>query len=290
LLRKIPTNLALLKYIGEWYSFEIYQFNDSEVLYMYKEFVEMDNRHFVVERKILDFLHGKFNVLSINELIKIDNRIGFCVPLKTPKIMAIAIREEPDNLEKYARILGKTHSNLHCSKHKIELIRHDEYINKRLNNIQYLKRHKQDLIDLYKTCHEEEVLCHNDFGAFHLLLEDNEPFVIDWVNASYAPPIADVSKCIFWTCSNYVPGIGTYLINKDEKVRFVEYYIDEYSKTGLIDYEKLKKWLVIYSAIEYDNEISEEPECPDLEKYKCFVIDYFEGKEIDIFDYIINDV
>lgn len=291
--KELEIELKDLECIGEWEAFELYRYEEDELLFIYKPSIEYVHKAIskeVMFLKLLESVNLAFNVVTC---ITLDNRYGFIVKAGQVSLLAISIRENPSELLKYAKILGSLHVQVHDGDYggrKARIILdYRAYIMKSLENLTELPEFQFRLIDLLKSIQYEEVLCHNDLGPYHVLLEDNHPRIIDWVNASYGDPMADIAKSIFWMCSDYVPGIGPYLIGKDVKKRFITAYLSTYQSFLSLKQDQILSWLVIFAAIEYDTEVKDEGLSPDLELLYNFIKAYFNGDNVNYFDYLIYE-
>lgn len=287
--RELDDKIEDCEKIGEWEAFEIYRTIHNQSVYLFKAFVRMDDQGIEDEICILNEFKNRYNVLNMGEKVTMNKRYGFLIDDKKYEIMAEIIRENVEKLEEYGVEFARLHVKMHELKTELELPNFTEYVPRALGSLQVIPEFKEKLINLYASIDSEVVVCHNDFGPFHVLKSDEDSFVIDWSNIGYADPMADVAKTVFWLCSNYVPGIGPYLLGKKVKKSFVQSYIEEYNKARQIDDDRLRKWFVIFCAIEYDGELQDEGMSPDIKLLYDYVEKYFEGEKVDYFDHLIYE-
>lgn len=287
--RELEDKLQDCEKIGEWEAFEIYRTIHKQCVYLYKIFIRMDDQEIKNERIVLKEFKDSYDVLNIGEKVTMDKRYGFLIDDKQYESMAVMIRENSEKLEEYGAEFAKLHVKMHTLKTDLDLPNFIEYLPYALESLQVVTEFKEQLIALHATIESELVVCHNDFVPYHVLKSGEESFVIEWSNIGFADPMADVAKTILRLCSNYVPGIGPYLVGKKAKKSFVQSYLKEYKKARDIDEERLNKWIAIFCAIEFDAEMQAQGMSPDIKLLYDFVDKYFEGEEVDYFDYLVYD-
>jgi len=287
--RELEDKLQDCEKIGEWEAFEIYRTTHKQCVYLFKIFIRMDDQEIEDEIRTLKEFKDSYDVLNMSEKVTMDKRYGFLIDDKKYEIMAAMIRENSEKLDEYGAEFAQLHVKMHELKTDLELPNFIEYVPYALESLQVVPEFKEKLIALHATMDSEFVVCHNDFGPFHVLKSDEESFVIEWSNIGFADPMADVAKTIFLLCSNYVPGIGPYLLGKKVKKRFVQSYLKEYKKAREIDEERLSKWFAIFCAIEYDTELQAEGISSNIQLLYDYVEKYLEGEAVDYFDYLIYE-
>jgi aminoglycoside phosphotransferase (APT) family kinase protein len=85
------------------------------------------------------------------------------------------------------------------------------------------------VLDRGKTC-----LCHSDFHTSNVLDDGSKLWIIDWVDAAYGDPLADVCR--------------TYLIFKQYITRMAAVYLNMYCKVAGVKPEAVLAWLPIVAA------------------------------------------
>lgn len=271
---------------GDWESFEIFNYAGDHMLQLFYKGIRDDdvylNRHY----KILNGLKGRINTPVIVGTMIIDDRIGFILEKKNDLLMAIEIRNNPTDHESIAYHMARLHHDIHNVDLELELRHRKEYIKVFLDKLKMLPDYKKKLLDTFDSLPIEHDFCNNDYGAYHVFKSQDEYYVFDWSSASYGDRHADIAKSIFWLYSNYVAGIGAYLLSKDIKVAFVNHYLKAY---GSVDMNRIIDYLIIFAAIEYDTEIQDEGLTPEIELLYQMIVDYYDDKEINIFDYLIYE-
>lgn len=272
--------------IGDWESFEIMNYSDDYMLQMFYKGIANDDVYLMRNYHVLTALKGKINTPSIIGIMEIDDRIGFILEKKNDILMAIEIRQNPDAHKRIAKEMALLHREIHESDLDLELRHTVDYLRNALEKLKMVPDYKKQILATFDSLPIEHTFCHNDYGPYHVLKSKDSYYVFDWSSASYGDYHGDVARSIFWLCSNYVPGIGAYLLSKEIKIEFVNNYLAAY---GDVDMTRIIKYLVIFAAIEYDTELQDEGLTPDIELLHQMIVDYYDGKEINIFDYLIYE-
>ncbi len=55
---------------------------------------------------------------------------------------------------------------------------------------------RQSVLTLLQTLPDTNQLCHNDFHPANILMDDQGPVIIDWMDAARADPLADVARTL----------------------------------------------------------------------------------------------
>lgn len=281
--------LNSLEYIGDWETFEIYRLDQEIVVYLYKTGCE---KMLDCEVDRIGILSECFPTLRFIKKVEVENRVGFIAKLGEAEVMLVSIRNKPDKSELYACLLGEMLVKLHRdikleNVSKLNLPNLKDYYCNKIKELSVVSGYKENLLEMHESICYEPSLCHNDLGPYHILFEDEEPFVFCYESLAYGDAMGDLAKSIFWLCSNYVPYFGPYLFGREKKETFIRKMLDTYKCNQEFDEERLLKWLVIYAAIEYNTEMLDEEESPDLVLLYEFVKDYFSGKQVNYFDYLI---
>jgi Ser/Thr protein kinase RdoA (MazF antagonist) len=282
-------NIAL-KQTGEWEGFEVFSYSPRYVAQLYKDPKDDVLPQIADEITILEQLHAAgYPVPKPLRPLELNGRAGFLVEKIDGEILAVSIRNAPEKIGVYSQALARLHAQLHQSQIICERDDINARIVQRLEELTTLPVYKQSLMALGNTLYTRTCLCHFDFGPYHVLHRNADYYVIDWVNAGYGDRMADVAKTVFWLCSDYVPGIGPYLVTRAEKETFVTAYLQAYQRELPLDADRLYQWLVLFAAIEYDTEIQDEGPADDLDLLHAMISDFFAGKQGDYFQYLICD-
>ena len=264
---------------------------EDEYIYLYKA-GEHYKKNGLAEMTLLESLSDRLPLLDTQVKVVVDDRIGFKIQADSMKLMAFEIRNDQEHIKKYANRLADLLIKLHqvdlslIQKESLairSLNRFNEYIKK----MEYLTEYKDRLLEIYATIADGSSLCHLDLGPYHVLEVNEEDCLIGLHSLSLGNPMSDIAKTIFWLCSGYVPGIGTYLMTEGAKRDFVQFLIDRYQSKLRYCQEEVNQWLVILAALEFNNEFPEEGMREDLKAMKNIVEDYFAGNEIDYLGQLI---
>jgi hypothetical protein len=274
----------------EFYAHEIIQIEEN-YYYLYKS----DANAMKLGQKEMDLIDSLSNiipVMDIHEKVKIKDRIGFKIQADSIDLMAFEIRKNQDKLKYYAyrlaNILHKLHKvDLSKIPNKLINIRSLERIEESIKKMKYLTEYKEQLLKIYSNISKGSSLCHLDLGPYHILKINGEDYLIDLHSLSIGNPMADIAKTIFWICSGFVPGIGTYLMTEEAKRNFVQFFIEKYESEINYNQDEVNQWLVLLAALEFDTEFPEDGMTKDLVAMKRLVEGYFAGEELDYLGLLI---
>ena len=274
----------------EFYAHEIIQLKE-DYFYLYKS-----DEHSIKlgqeELNLIDSISNIIPVLDIHEKVIIEDRIGFKIQGDSIDLLAFEIRNNQENLKHYAHRLA----NILLKLHKVDLsIISNKTINIRtlarfeesIKQMKYLTEYKEQLLELFSNISFGNSLCHLDLGPYHILKIDGEDYLIDLHSLSIGNPMADIAKTIFWICSGYVPGIGTYLMTEEAKRGFVQFLVKKYKSELYYNQVEVNQWLVLLAALEFDTEFPEDGLTKELIALKELVEGYFAGEELDYLGHLI---
>jgi Ser/Thr protein kinase RdoA (MazF antagonist) len=88
-------------------------------------------------------------------------------------------------------------------------------------------------------------LCHGDFHVENVLVDGDDYFIIDWVDAAIGSPAADVARTsiILLGAASGLPKALGWLVERLHTV-----YLREYARLRPFDQEEYQRWLPIIAA------------------------------------------
>ncbi len=106
-------------------------------------------------------------------------------------------------------------------------------------------------------------LCHGDFGPQNVLLTNEGPVIIDWVDATCGLPAADVARSVvLFKYAVLPPTIHMAAREQFETIRqvFVEAYLTQYCELTGVTRDEIDQWIIPVAAARLIHEQSSEEE------------------------------
>lgn len=147
-----------------------------------------------------------------------DGRRGMMMSWLEAPTMAEYMARRPFRIAAHARLLAQVHRGvLHCGRIAgLRSQRHD--LTEKLAAVQAVSEpRRRRLFDLLGELPDGEQLCHGDFHCLNLLIATDGPWIIDWDDASYGNPLADIARSWLlmrfssdrpWMERNYITMLG----------------------------------------------------------------------------------
>ena len=173
---------------------EIYPWQDDLVLKLFHTWVSEDSVQY--EARIARAVHAAgLAVPRAGEIVEVNGRLGLEYERFGGTPMGEILPAKPWLLPRFARQLAE----LHVSIHKTPGV---PGIPSQRDRLAYKIRAAKDLpVPLQEACvqalakmPEDDRLCHGDFHPLNVLLYKGRAAVIDWVDATYGNPLADVAR------------------------------------------------------------------------------------------------
>lgn len=104
-------------------------------------------------------------------------------------------------------------------------------------------------------------LCHGDFHPGNVMMQEDEPVVIDWSNVSRGDPTGDVARTVLTLrMGEPPPGTGLFIRIAARFARrlLVDAYMRSYRRERSLDVELLRRWMVVRVADRLGEGIAEE--------------------------------
>lgn len=91
-------------------------------------------------------------------------------------------------------------------------------------------------------------LCHGDFHPGNVILSPRGPVIIDWVDVSIGPPLADVARTLLLATVGAPPGILRRASVAALRAVFRRTYLTRYAAIRPFDRAELPRWMIPVAA------------------------------------------
>lgn len=184
-----------LKKIAEGRTAEVFSFADGKILKLYRLGFSSDESQQEVEKCNLALKQG-LPTPRIYEVIQLNGQHGIVFEKCHGSTMGERLRNHPNDVAPMAKLLAEFHIRIHeCSGEGLPSI-HDN-TRMKIDRSQLLDDAiKEKLKAQLSTMPSGKSICHGDFHPDNVFLTEDGPVVIDWIDATMGPSVADMVRTI----------------------------------------------------------------------------------------------
>jgi thiamine kinase-like enzyme len=144
----------------------------------------------------------------------------------------------------YAKLMAQLHFELHNVEINFNSNLKTELTNN-INTADVINKHeKKIVIDTLNALPEGNVICHYDFHPGNIILSNNGPITIDWINMLVGNAAADVTRSSMMILSHALPPHApNWLIKREYREFFNEEYLRGYFMLSEINQKELDEWM-----------------------------------------------
>jgi len=217
-----------LKRIAEGATAEVFALADGKVVKLYRAGYPPDEAEREAQKALLAHQQG-LPTPQVVEVVETEGRQGIVFEECRGPTMAGRLYRQPDDAEPMGRILADLHAEVHaCS--GVGLPTTAQRIRCKIERAEPLSdERKAQLQSRLCTMATGEGMCHGDFHPGNVLLTRGGPMIIDWVDATRGPAVADVVRTDLLVRLGEDPSIpeesGTH---RELRTRFLQAYHTQY--------------------------------------------------------------
>lgn len=238
------------KLIGEGNTAEVYTWGDNEILKLFrKEFPFEDaEKEYQINRAIGN--QGLPVPRALN-LVEMEDRKGIIYQKASGVNMFELMIRKPLSCTKYAKLLAELHYQIHqcfglnIPKYKDTLewnIRHTDALS---------EEQKIAVLNLLEQLPEGISLCHGDFHPGNIIGEDENYYILDWMNATVGAPEADVARTLLLlrdaVMPEYFPFVVKLLFGLFRK-SMAKTYVKRYMALSGVQKDEINRWRIVIAA------------------------------------------
>lgn len=182
---------------------------------------------------------------AVLQQVELDGRAGLVLQRVRGRMMMDAMVGEPERAAHLAEQMAELHAVLHTRiapnlPHKHDRLR--QQIEAAPVSSAALK---QMALARLEQLAREDALCHGDFHPGNILLTEEDPVIIDWVDATQGPPAADLTRTRLLTLHSALPPtLDSATRQQLEAVRqhFFTQYMRRYQEIRTVSNDELDQW------------------------------------------------
>lgn len=182
-----------------------------------------------------------------DEIIEIDGRFGILYEKVNGQPMARILEKQPWKFFAYARKLAELHAQMHAEPMQADgLPTMKERTAKKICAVGGMPEDFRDTaLQALEKMPEGDRLCHGDFHVENVLVDGDDYYIIDWVDAAIGSPTADVARTssILLGAATTLPKILGWLLERMHAV-----YLQEYARLRPFDREEYERWLPLIAV------------------------------------------
>ncbi|MBN2500528.1 MAG: phosphotransferase [Anaerolineales bacterium] len=247
-----PSIIALMQkgeLLAEGRMAEVYEWEDGWVLKLLR--AEWNNRETAEnEANKTRLAHATgYRTPAVGEVVEVDGRVGTLYERFDGVVMGQALSRDVMHAKRYARRLAELHAEMHTYQAPGLPSRKESLIERIASLTQLSPKTKHTVLDLLNTLPDGEALLHGDFHPGNIILSGGDALVIDWIDASKGPPLADVARTYILLTSKKSKRVTLFgrivLFLRDS---FQRTYLKRYFQLRPAGHELLDAWVVCMAA------------------------------------------
>ena len=173
---------------------EIYAWEQGQILKLFWEWFSADGVEH--EARIAHAVHAAgLPVPAVGEVVEVNGRLGLIYErVEGPSIFE-AILARPWTLLRSARLLAQVQADVHARGIVPELPSQRERLENKIRAAEALPPDLQKAaLKALGKMPDGSRLCHGDFHPGNVLMAARGPIIIDWIDATYGNPLADIVR------------------------------------------------------------------------------------------------
>lgn len=236
--------------VGEGATAEIFLWDEDKILKLYHEGAPPRDAEKEAACASVAYDAG-LNTPAVIDTIKIDNRQGIIFERVHGVTMEEAIIGNPQKLVSYAHLLAELQVDMHA-RTAFKLPLQCQRLQHEIQNYSGLAEEiKAALLKDLDQLQNDNAICHGDLHPGNILLAEEEPVIIDWVDATQGSPLADVARTTLLLQISELPS------SMDEPRRqkiaelrhlFCEAYLEHYRHIQSISRDAIACWVPSVAA------------------------------------------
>ena len=239
---------------------ELYSWGERQVLKLFRdgwpgEWVEGEAR---LARLVLA---SGLSAPAVGELVKLHDRLGLVYErLEGPSLLR-DMSSKPWRLLPAARLLAELHAGIHERLAPQFPAQRQSLASKIQRGTGLSLADREAALELLDRLPDGERLCHGDFHPDNILMTSRGPVIIDWMNAAFGNPLADVARTsLLIQVGTPASGRAVRWLLLFGRRWFHQVYLDRYFQLRPDGREQLDAWLALNAAARLAEGIAEEQE------------------------------
>lgn len=242
-------NNTEFKLISQGNTAEVYLYDDNKILKLFRENLPIEP--IIAEYEKVKRIQLKLNnVPKAYEMIKYRGRYGIIYEKIIGTDMINNMLRNLYNVKRYAKLLARVHYELHNTESELKFSVKSK-LSSEINDVSILNEEEKGRIKNYlQKLPDGDALLHFDFHPGNIIMQSNDPVIIDWMTACTGSPNADVARS--WLLLQYGELQHANWAVKKLAHFFERYigkiYIREYMRLSGISDNDFKQWVLPVAA------------------------------------------
>jgi hypothetical protein len=179
--------------LAEGRTAEVFAWGEDQVLKLYRPGFPLTDAEYEHSKALASQETG-FAVPAVGEMVTVDGRAGITYQRVEGITMLQALQDAPWKVLPLTRQLATLHVDMH-QRSASNLPNAHDVIARKIRNAPPLDQNtKTAILDHLGKLPRDNKLLHGDFHPDNILLTDDGPVIIDWIDATMGHPLADVAR------------------------------------------------------------------------------------------------
>ncbi len=186
--------MSLGRRIAEGRTAEVYLWGETQVVKLFRDW--MGPGAAAYEARVARVVEAAgAPVPAVGEVVEVHGRCGIVYERVTGPSMMDLMQADPSTVSGHARLLAELHAALHSQRAPSELPSQRTLLAERIAAAEPLSpARKAAALERLAAMPEKDTLCHGDFHPGNIIMAEQGPVIIDWVEAARGNAAADVAR------------------------------------------------------------------------------------------------
>lgn len=251
--------------LGEGREAEIFAWDESHVVRVMRD-PSLKERVLTEAAALTAAKQAGCPVPEPGEVVEVDGRPGLVMQRARGNDLLTVLGARPWKVGTFGKLTARVHHSLLLVKAPEQTRRTKEYLRGRIQNSGLDPVRLAAALELLEVLPDGDRLCHGDFHPGNILMDRDEPLVIDWTNVSAGDPVNDIARTMM-TLRMGVPPPGTpnlvLRLLKIGRALYLGSYRAQLKKLFPTDRKKLEDWTTVHLAARLAEGIEPEMELLD---------------------------
>jgi uncharacterized protein (TIGR02172 family) len=239
---------------------EVFAWETGKVLKLFHPWVSRGGVEY--EQRLAQTVHAAgIKTPAVYDILEIENRLGLIYERVNSVTMLQVLRSRPWLATRLARQFAELQASMHACQAP-DLPSMQVRLADKIRAARPLPADlQQAALSALQNLPEGDRVCHGDFHPDNILMTEQGPMVIDWIDATAGHPMGDVARTALLTrFGKLPPGMPAPVALLIELLRstFYRTYLKCYAKLAPFQTTDLSRWLGVVTAARLDEGIAEE--------------------------------
>ncbi len=198
-------------------------------------------------------------VPAVSDIVELDARYGVIYERVDGPSMLTTLSQKPWRLFCFARLLAELQAALHAQSAPELPSCHQQLADSIRRAGSLPAEIKEVVLHTLHALPDDKRLLHGDLHPDNILLTRRGPIIIDWANAAYGCPLADVGRTsLLLSTTALLPGTPRRSMIEATRQWFHRMYLKHYFRLRPMGREHLAAWQVVVAAARLDENVPAE--------------------------------